>query len=475
MRSIIWFREDLRLDDHPALLAASSGGAAVLPVFILDEEDPSLRAPGAASRWWLHGSLASLARDLEARGSRLILMRGKSEDILRRLLAASGSCTIHATRLSAPDAAARDERLIAAGLPLLLHDGATLFRPGSVRTGTGKCYLVFTPFWRACLSLPPPPEPQPAPKRILLPDQAPWGLALEELELLPRPDWASGLRARWTPGEGAALSRLDAFIDATLARYGRDRDYPGVAGTSRLSPHLHFGEMSIRRLWHRIIAAGATMNAGSGRDIERFLAEIGWREFAIHLLHARPDLVQAPMKPEFEDFPWRDDEEAFRRWCRGETGYPIVDAGMRELWRTGHMHNRVRMIAASFLVKDLMIPWQRGEAWFWDTLVDADAASNAMGWQWVAGSGPDAAPFFRIFNPVSQGEKFDPDGHYVRHWLPELARLPDRFIHRPSEAPSRVLEAAGVRLGRDYPLPIVDHADARRRALAAYDRVRRAA
>jgi deoxyribodipyrimidine photo-lyase len=339
------------------------------------------------------------------------------------------------------------------------------------KTGSGEPYRVFTPFWKALLKLGAPATPQPAPEAIAAgPPVA--SRALAELDLAPRPDWAGGLRATWTPGEPGAWARLAWFLDEAMPAYDESRNRPDKPGTSGLSPHLRWGEVSPRQVWHatqhRIDRTGAH-DAGMA-----FLRELGWRDFSYHLLYWWPDLPDITWKPQFHDFPWHDDDGGYRAWTRGRTGYPIVDAGMRQLYETGWMHNRVRMIVGSFLVKDLLVPWQWGERWFWDTLVDADPASNSASWQWVAGCGADAAPYFRIFNPVTQGQKFDPEGAYVRRWVPEVARLPDKYLQAPWTAPRHVLEKAGVRLGRVYPEPIVDHKVARQRALDAFEQIKKA-
>jgi len=463
--AIIWFRQDLRLADNPPLDAAAEH--PILPVFVL-EDGP--RAPGGAARWWLHHSLAALAASLAARGAPLTILRGEARALIPRLAEEIGATEVHAGRHTEPHARNRDAQthaaLAAGGRRLVLHRNALLHEPHRLRTGEGRPYGVYTPFSRAVFAqLDGLPPPLPAPERLRPAAGAPAGVALDTLGLLPTPpvpDWAAEFPGHWTPGEVGAQARLAAFLEHGLAGYGARRNLPGVAwGTSGLSPHLHLGEISPLQVWHAARAKG-------GAGLETFLKEVLWREFSHHLLWHRPEMPHTPLRPEFAAFPWREDAALLRAWQRGRTGYPIVDAGMRQLWRTGWMHNRVRMIAASFLVKHLLQPWQAGEAWFWDTLVDADLAANAASWQWVAGCGADAAPYFRIFNPVLQGERFDPDGAYVRRWCPELARLPDRFLHRPHEAPAAVLHEAGIVIGRDWPAPLVGLAEGRARALAAF-------
>lgn len=472
---IHWFRRDLRLTDNAALTAAANG-APVIPLYVLDDETSAFRPPGAAARWWLHNSLLSLAGDLGRRGSALVLRCGKAVDEVARLAEETGARAVHFTRGHAPGDAETERRLgealAARGVDCRCFAGGLLVEPEMVRTRNGDPFRVFTPFYRACRGLR-IEVPLPPPSRLTVPAAWPVSQRLEDWDLLPaRPDWSGGLRETWEVGESAAQRRLDAFVDETLAGYAVQRDRPAVAGTSRLSPHLGFGEIGPRTCWHRVALAAEVGGQGLGAGAETFLRELAWRDFSYHLLHSRPDLATEPFRSEFSGFPWREDAAALAAWQGGRTGYPIVDAGMRELWRTGWMHNRVRMIAASFLVKDLLLPWQAGEAWFWHTLVDADPASNPANWQWVAGCGADAAPYFRIFNPTLQGEKFDPDGCYVKRWLPELAGLPATFVHRPWEAPAAVLAEAGVRLGDTYPHPLVDHAVARRRALAALAQMR---
>ena len=381
-------------------------------------------------------------------------------------------CACHAADAAAPavEAAIR-EALVGESVELRLFSARLLHEPGAVRTKSGGGFKVFTPFWRAVQAGPPPPPPRPAPKAIeavAYPNKGPERVALDALALLPRkPDWAGGLRAMWRPGEEGARVALQAFVAERLARYAVARDRPGEAGTSRFSPHLRFGEIGPRQIHHALRQAAETGEAPRGQ-VDAFEREIAWRDFCYGLLAAHPDLATRNIDTRFDAFPWRDPKQnELSAWRRGATGFPIVDAGMRQLWRTGFMENRVRMICASFLIKDLLVDWRVGEAWFWDTLCDADPADNSANWQWVAGSGADPSPFFRVFNPVLQGEKFDPQGDYVRAFVPELAELPDRWIHKPWEAPAEVMRQAGIALGRDYPAPIVDHAAARDRALAA--------
>jgi deoxyribodipyrimidine photo-lyase len=474
--AIVWFRRDLRLNDNPALAAAAAGGRPVIALYILDTATADL-APGGATRWWLHHSLAALAAALQRRyGLPLLLRRGDPARILPALLRDSGATAVHWNRGYEAAAVARDTALKAAlkadGVAVETHNAALLFEPWTVQTQAGGWFKVFTPFWRACRALG-AAAPQRAPDRIAGWPQPLASEALQDWALLPaQPDWAGGLREAWTPGEAGATARLQAFLDTELADYADGRDRPDRSVTSRLSPHLACGEIGPRQIWQAVQMAVDRGPPGLARNAEKFLAELGWREFSYHLLFHFPHLARHNFRADFDAFPWQPDAARLRAWQRGRTGYPIVDAGMRQLWQTGWMHNRVRMIAASFLIKHLLQDWRAGEAWFRDTLVDADPASNAASWQWVAGSGADAAPYFRIFNPVLQGEKFDPAGLYVRHWVPELARLPDRYLHQPWAAPDAVLEQAGMVLGRDYPRPLVDHDAARKAALAAFAALR---
>jgi deoxyribodipyrimidine photo-lyase len=465
--TILWFRNDLRLTDHTALLAATETGRPVLPVFILDDASPGSWAMGRASRWWLHHSLAALRQSLAERGCQLILRRGDSVAIITEIADRTGASEVFTGGSAEPWARTVDRAAAGClGGTLRRMRTTTMFNPDSVRTRTGNAYSVYTPFANACLALGGPKPPLPVPKTIRAAN-ATRSDRLEDWDLRPtKPDWASGLRDTWTPGETGAMERAEAFLTHGVAGYAAGRDRPAGDGTSMLSPHLHFGEISAVQLWHLVHLCPG----GKSRDV--FIRELLWREFCANLLWHHPSLPEDPLKAEFGKMPWCDDKPALAAWQKGQTGVPIVDAGMRQLWRTGWMHNRVRMIVASFLVKHLMIPWQDGEAWFWDTLVDADLANNAGNWQWVAGCGADAAPYFRIFNPVLQGRKFDADGEYVRQFVPELTRLDTRYIHAPWEAPSDALTEADVKLGETYPRPIVDLATGRARALAAYARVR---
>jgi deoxyribodipyrimidine photo-lyase len=459
----------LRLSDHPALHAASKSGAPVICLYVLDEASGT-RPLGGAARWWLAQSLRALQAQLKAKGAALVLRRGKAASIVPDLARERQARGVFWNEIAqAPHLAIADQiakALAGIGVEAKTFPGDLLAAPKAIRNKDGRGLRVFTPFWRRLLSMGDPPAPLPAPKSLTSVD----GIASEPLEswkLEPsKPDWSGGLRETWKPGEATAQARLKAFLDHGIQSYADNRDHPDRPATSALSPHLRFGEISPRQVWHaaRFAAAEHPKLAGG---VDKFLSELGWREFCRHLLFDVPDLATRNLQYAFDAFPWRHDEAARAAWQRGRTGYPIVDAGMRELWHTGVMHNRVRMVVASFLVKDLLIPWQEGATWFWDTLVDADLANNTLGWQWTAGCGADAAPYFRIFNPVSQGEKFDPNGDYVRRWIPELKKLPNAWVHKPWEAHPRVLADAEIELGRTYPRPIVDHQQARARALKA--------
>ena len=471
--TIVLFRANLRLDDNPALAHAAARGK-VVPLFIL-EDPPIDGTPGGASRWWLREALLDLDRGLRRLGADLVLRRGNAEAILLDLIRQSGASSVSWQRRHEPALALQDEalasRLRLDGVEVRQHEGFLLFDPAAIRTAGGSPFRVFTPFARACMAAAEPSPCVAAPRGL----QGVAGLSSERIEdwrLVPaKASWPKGLAAAWQPVERTAHSLLSDFLDGVIDRYRDERDRPDMDGTSRLSPYLHFGQISPRRIWHQVRYAAARDGA-SAPSVERYLLEILWREFSWHLLAQFPELPHKPLIGSFEAFPWREDEKALEAWKRGRTGYPIVDAGMRQLWETGWMHNRVRMVVASFLVKHLLVDWRAGAEWFWDTLVDADLGNNYASWQWVAGCGADAAPFFRIFNPMLQGRKFDPRGDYVRRYVPELARLPADSIHEPWQASAIQLRDAGIRLGSTYPLPIVDHQAARQRALGAMARVK---
>lgn len=464
---LMWFRQDLRLADNPGLFAAAATGLPVIPLFfwIPEEDSPE---PGAAARWWLHQSLIQLDHSLRAKGSRLIIRRGPSAETLLSMASDCNARLIFSNRVCEPAALKHEpllrKKLETRGVTLETFNGSLLFEPGSVRTTAGGPFQVFTPFWNAIWNRRGElRSPLKAPAAIAPPHQWPHSLAASDLQLEPKIDWAAGIRAAWAPGEEAARAALRSFAQGPVTQYAADRDRTDHNGTSCLSPHLHFGEVSPIQIWHAVAE-----KPGS----ESYLRQLVWREFAYHLLSQNPHTLTEPFNPQYRHFPWRSNARGLKAWQHGRTGYPFVDAAMRQLWTTGWMHNRARLVVASFLVKHLLIPWQQGAAWFLDTLVDADLANNTMGWQWVAGCGVDAAPYFRIFNPIVQGEKFDPKGDYVRHWVPELRSVPAEWIHQPWAAPPLILAAAGVTLGKDYPHPIVDHAEARAAALSALEEMK---
>ena len=445
--ALVWFRQDLRLLDNPALAAAVERRAPIIPVYIWAPEEEGAWPPGGASKWWLARSLSSLSAELERRNSRLVVRRGPTAEALIRLVAETRASALYWNRRYEPAVATRDRdlttRLHDSGLVAESFNGSLLFEPWTILNGSGQSYRVFSAFWRACMANNVDLPGIDAPERVIAPEIWPHSLELSDLELEPKVDWATGFREVWQPGEAGAHRALRRFLRDALDRYPLDRNRPDFIGTSRLSPHLHFGEIGPAQVWRAV----TKQMHGRAEACEAYLRQIGWREFAYHLLYHHPESPRKPIRPEFANFPWHENPSLFKTWKRGMTGYPLVDAGMRELWQTGWMHNRVRMVVASFLVKHLLMPWQEGAAWFWDTLVDADLANNTLGWQWTAGCGADAAPYFRIFNPSLQAAKFDSHGAYVRRWVPEFDRRNG---------------------GSRYPSPIVDHDKARRRALAAY-------
>ncbi|WP_277813054.1 cryptochrome/photolyase family protein [Hyphomonas oceanitis] len=469
---MVWFREDLRLADNPALTAAVKTGRPLVLLYIHDEVSPGLRARGGASKWWLGKSLAEHARQIEYTGGRLTIRAGGAEEVLIDIIAETGATSVFWNRRYGSA-----ERTIDTDLKAMLRkgemnvstfNGRLLTEPWDITTGASTPYKVFTPYWKALKSTYRAPPVLAAPKALSGPVLK--SQAIESLGLQPtNPDWSGGLEATWHPGEAGAIERLWEFLEGSINTYAQDRNRPDLeGGTSRLSPHLHFGEISPAQVW-RAVQHGISAGKFDESNAMTFLSELVWREFSYVLLYYNPDLATENYNSDFDLLPWRADCDAVKSWRAGQTGYPIVDAGMRQLWHTGYMHNRVRMIVASFLTKHLLQQWQVGEDWFWDTLVDADPAANAASWQWTAGSGADAAPYFRVFNPITQGQKFDPHGTYVRRWCPELSFLPDKVLHTPWEADSDTLKEAGITLGTTYPKPIVDHATARQRALDAYD------
>ncbi len=464
--TVMWFRQDLRLRDNPALSAAAAAGA-VLPVYVLDDENAGEWKLGGASRWWLHHSLKRLNESLHGK---LWVLQGDAGRELARLCHSLPVNEVVWNRCYEPWRRQQDEQVAAAlgeaGIETESFNGSLLWEPWECGKKDGTPYNVFTPFYHNLLNSTWPNEPAPKPRDLILAECSQPLDRIEKLALKPQIPWDAGLEAHWTPGEAAARKQLQDFLGRNVEVYRTKRDLPAEPAVSSLSPYLHFGEISPGQVWRETHAAAA------GDGANAYIRQLCWREFSYHLLYHYPHMIDQDLKSVLEGFPWRDEPEPLRCWQHGNTGVPLVDAGMRELWKTGTMHNRVRMIAASFLTKNLLIHWRRGAEWFWDCLVDADLANNSFGWQWVAGCGADAAPYFRIFNPVLQSRKYDPEGEYLRRWLPELSHLPNRHIHAPWEAGAEVLRQAGVSLGSNYPAPIVDLRASRERALAAWRTLR---
>lgn len=480
--AIVWFRLDLRRSDNPALAAAIASGAHIIPVYIYDPAEQGKWAPGAASRWFLHYALASLEESLAKQGMKLIYRRGSALENLRDIVNRTDAAAVYFNRRYESLPLRQDlkvqKMLAEMNVECRTFNSALLVEPDKIRTAEGTPYKIFTPFHRAFGSRPEPDKPVPETELFQEVEHRRdevQSLSLDEFRLLPTYPWDAGLRATWSPGEADAQQRLREFSEQGLDQYDTGRDRPDLDGVSKMSPYLHFGCIGPRQIWH-FVRRKMTVESERGfhSSCETYLKELVWREFAHYLLFHFPESSEVPLRAEFSHFPWHHNERSLRAWQNGRTGYPIVDAGMRELWHTGWMHNRVRMIVASFLVKHLLLPWTDGAEWFWDTLVDADLANNTLGWQWSAGCGSDAAPYFRIFNPILQGKKFDPQGDYVRKWVPELENVPDRWLHNPFEAPAAVLHAANLQLGTDYSCPLVDHKEAREKALSSFASLRNA-
>ena len=467
----MWFRQDLRLNDNPAIIEANNSGLKILPVYILDDINSSNWKIGSASRWWLNESLKKLNDSLN---HNLCFMSGDSIKCLNNLISTYNVKSVYFNKCYEPWRIQSDEKIINflsnKDINTFQLNGSLLFEPESTVKEDGTPYKVFTPFYRkGCLQNSPEPRiPLEKPKNIKFLKHV--ELQLEELELLPKKNWYKDFKDDWSPGENGAREKLNQFLQLGIHNYKDGRNFPSKKNVSRLSPHLHHGEISPNTVWYEVKEKAETMD--SYRDGDHYLSELGWREFSYNLLYFFPYLPKENLQKKFDNFPWEENNESLIKWQKGETGYPIVDAGMRELWKTGYLHNRVRMIVGSFLVKNLLLHWHHGQKWFWETLVDADLANNSASWQWVSGSGADAAPYFRIFNPVTQGEKFDPNGEYIKHYIPELKNLNGKFLYAPWEAQESVLQTAGIELGKNYPKPIVDLKLSREKALAAFEELK---
>ncbi|WP_299739892.1 deoxyribodipyrimidine photo-lyase [Rossellomorea sp. y25] len=463
---IVLIRQDLRLHDHPALYKASQEGK-VIPLYILDEET-SPASTGEAKKWWLHQNLEAFQTSLQTINGRLWMDRGKVENVLPQWVKKTDAQAVYWNRVYDPKVYERDltlaRSLSSQGIDVQTFEGTLLLPPWKVKKEDGTPYKVYSAFYKS-LRKEEIPKPLLPVKKLEVPRLGAEGLSLIDLSLKPSIPWFHIMESIWDPGEEAAIKRYHSFVQKSIEDYAERRDMPAEGHHSTLSPYLALGVISVRSLYHSLLEMGGT-------QVEPFIKQLIWREFSYSVLLQFPESTTRPVNEKFKKFRWKKEKEYWNRWTRGETGYPIVDAGMRELWATGFMHNRVRMIVASFLTKHLLIPWQEGARWFSNTLIDADLANNSMGWQWVAGSGFDSAPYFRIFNPTLQSEKFDKEGTYIRMWVPELKDVPSKHIHKPSEASVEILEGAGVILGEDYPYPIVDHKAARDRALDRYHEIK---
>jgi len=467
--SIVWLRHDFRLTDNPALYYAAQHSNKVVPVYIHAPEEANLWQAGQASNWWRHHSLTNLEQAIAQRGGRLIIRQGKSLEELLKLCQELKASTVYWNQTYTPGLTQRDQgvrnALESIGVDHYQYNGSLLHTPGTILNKEGKPYRVFSAFWATCQRLGLGQTPLPAPSSLY--DCKLASIPISELKLLPNIPWDQHFYEHWQPGEAHGLNQIERLCEERLDGYHHNRDYPAIEGTSRLSPYLALGEVSPRQIVTALLNTfmRRTLRAS---ECDSFIREIGWREFAYHTLQHFPESIEKVLNPRFEKMPWQQNPELLNAWQQGKTGYPIIDAGMRELWQTGWMHNRVRMIVASFLTKNGMIHWQHGARWFWDTLVDADLASNSFNWQWVAGTGLDAAPYFRIFNPIRQSEKFDSKGHYIRCWLPELKALPDKWIHTPWKAPADILQHANISIGDNYPAPVLDLGITRKHALSCF-------
>lgn len=472
---LLWFRQDLRLYDNSALLEAVKQNTPILPVYILDDDNADEFKLGGASRLWLHHSLNALNKNLNGH---LHVYKGDAKNIIPKIIENTGIKTVYWNRCYEPWRIQRDKAIKSTlseqDIEVKSFNSSLLWEPWQIQTQSKTPYKVFTPFYKkGCLAEPPPPKPQSIPKDIeFVSDHHSFETELDNLGLTPKIEWDKQMLEHWDISEDGAQATFKTFLESGLKGYKEKRDNPHLSNVSRLSPYLHFGEISPRDIWHTARDYAKAHDIPE-RDIDHFCSELAWREFSYHLLYHFPDLPRKNLQDKFDKFPWSDpDAKKLKAWQQGQTGYPIIDAAMRELWQTGYMHNRCRMIVASFLVKNMLVHWHHGEDWFWDCLFDADLANNSASWQWVAGCGADAAPYFRIFNPILQSAKFDPEGIYIKKHVPELSQLPAKHIHAPWEAPKDILQKAGIELGQEYPKPILDLKATRERALDAYEHIK---